>query len=257
MFAVCRFSLTIWMRLESFHLNPHSYHVKRRVSKNLKNVPTYPPIDLSLYLVTERTYAKNDDEFVFKVGRAIHGGVTCIQIRDRREDLVRSVITACRLKKMMDRKGIPLIINDHLSVALAVNAEGVHIDQKEFSYQEVRDFVGPKTIIGWTVETWDDVYEAEQFPDIDYLGVQVFLSKHTKPHQKQVWGIEGLKKVRSISRHRVVAIGGIDLDNLQTVCSQLNLGPQQDGVAMVGALLKEKDPYPIAQKMRAIINAIV
>lgn len=206
-------------------------------------------IDLSLCLVTDRKCVKSDEEFFSKISRAIEGGVTCIQLRDQNEDLQASLRSAYRLK---DR--IPLIINNRVDVALAVGT-GVHLGKKDFPLEDARRLLGQQAIIGWTVETLDDVHIAEKL-DVDYLGVQLFPSKNTKLNHTRIWGIEGLKQIRSLSRHRLVAIGGITLDNLETVCSQLQLGRQGDGIAMVGELWRGNNPSIEAQKIQAIFNRI-
>ncbi len=199
--------------------------------------------DLSLYLVTERAYTRDQKEFLFKIQRAILGGVTCIQLRDPDPQLCLE--TAASLHSIH----VPLIINNHIDVALKTQS-GLHIGQGDIPYKEARQILGPHATIGLTVNTLDDVLAAETL-DVDYLGVQVFPSKNTKPEQSLVWGLEGLKQVRALSRHRLVAIGGIHLDNFKTVYSQLK--PQQDGIALVGALWRGEDPCTEAQKILACL----
>ena len=209
--------------------------------------------DLSLYLVTERTCVKNENDFLYKAERAIKGGVTCLQLRDRNENLQASIQTAHRLKKLMENSGVPLLINNRVDVALAVNADGVHLGQKDFPYHEARRLLGEKSIIGITVETLDDVRAAEDL-DIDYLGVQLFPSINTKPNSPSWWGIDGIRKIKEISRHRLVAIGGVTLDNLESINTVLDLMKEKDGVAMVGQLWRSDDPYFFAEKVRAYLE---
>ncbi len=214
-----------------------------------------PPVDLSCYLVTERSAVANEDEFCFKVVRAIEGGVTAIQFRDRNEDLQASLRTADRLKSLMKKRGIPLIINNRIDIALSIQADGVHIGKCDFPYAKARALLGSRSIIGLTIETIEDVLAAEKL-NVDYLGLQLFPSKQTKPNHNRLWGIEGLRLARQLSHHRIVAIGGIDLNNLEKVLSYLHPGATQDGVAMVGRLWRSQDPYEEAQKIRAIFNRI-
>ncbi len=213
-------------------------------------------MDLSLCLVTERKCIRSDDVFISKIMRAIQGGATCIQLRDRNEDLQACLRTAYRLKDLMRSSGVPLIINNRLDVALAVGADGVHIGQKDFPYRDARRLMGPQALIGLTVDTLDDVHAAEPL-DVDYLGIQLFPSQNTKPDHTHLWGLAGLRKIRSISRHRLVVIGGINLNNLKSICAGLHIGKNKDGIAMVGELWRGNDPYPVAQKIRAIFNGII
>jgi thiamine-phosphate pyrophosphorylase len=199
--------------------------------------------DLSLYLVTERAYTRDHQDFFFKIQRAILGGVTCIQLRDPDPQLCLETATALHSTQ------VPLIINNHIDVALKTQS-GLHIGQTDIPYKEARRILGPHATIGLTVNTLEDVLAAESL-DVDYLGVQVFPSKNTKPEQSLVWGLEGLKQVRALSSHRIVAIGGINLDNFKTVYSHLT--PRKDGIALVGALLRGEDPFTEAQKILACL----
>jgi thiamine-phosphate pyrophosphorylase len=203
--------------------------------------------DLSLYLVTERACVKSEEEFLHKARRAVQGGATCLQLRDRFEDTSTSIRTARSLKEL----GVTVIVNNRIDVALAANADGVHLGRTDFPYSEARELLGPKPIIGITVYCLDDVHEAESL-DIDYLGVQIFPSKHTKPESTTAWDLKGLEKIKKISRHRIAAIGGIDPgdDHIKTICSILDIGNDQDGIAMVGPLWRSDDPFIVAQKIR-------
>lgn len=226
-----------------------SHYLDRRPFTSKSYLSQVPPIDLSLCLVTDRKDIKDDEEFYSRIQRAIEAEViTCIQYREQTKDLQKFTRTAHRLKEMLCGKNIPLIINNHVDVALAVNAEGVHLGQTDFPYKDAKRLLGKK-VIGLTVDTIEDVLEAEAL-DVSYLGVQVFPSKNTKPVHKKLWWPEGLKKIRELSRHRLVAIGGIHLDNLETIYSQLQLGKEKDGIAMVGDLWRG-NTREVAQKIRA------
>ena len=210
-------------------------------------------IDLSLHLVTNRCYAKGDSHFIDKVMQAVHGGVTCVQYSDPHVNLHTKFKIALSLKEKLYASGVPLIINNHVDVALAVQADGVHLGQKDLGYGQARCLLGSRAIVGLTVDTWDDVLKAEEL-DVDYLGVQIFPSKHTKPTSVSIWGLEGLRKIRAISRHRIVAIGGINLDNLLHVYKELNINEQRDGVAMVGELWRTNDPKVAAERVKALFH---
>jgi thiamine-phosphate pyrophosphorylase len=113
--------------------------------------------------------------------------------------------------------------------------------------------LGDEAIIGLTVETIDELRAAEDL-DVDYLGLQIFPSQTTKPNHRQVWGLEGLERARSLSRHRFVALGGIKLANLEEVCLRLRLGKRGDGIAMCGELWRGKNPEVVAQKIEAVMK---
>lgn len=241
-------------RLFSFHSNLSIPISKKHLSNISKNYSYRDEVDLSFGLITHRTSVINDKEFFFKIEQAIKGRITYIQLRDRREDYQDCLKTAFRLKDMLRGTGISLIINDYVDIALAVKA-GVHLGQSDLDVSRARSILGDEAIIGLTVETIGDVCNAERL-DIDYLGLQVFQSLNTKPNHSRLWGIEGVKTVRSISDKRLVVLGGVKYDNLEIICSSLQLGKKGDGIAMVGELWRGKDPYDVAQKIRAIIDKI-
>lgn len=225
----------------------------RNLAKRAYRLTKSGLIDLSLYLVTERTCIKDEEMLLNKAKQAIKGGITCLQLRDHNEDLQASIKTARHLKSLMASRGVSLIINNRIDVALAVGADGVHLGQKDFPIKEARKLLGKKSVIGLTVDKLEDVHAAEDL-DVDYLGVQVFRSKNTKPNSSAVWGLDGLKKIKTISRHRIVAIGGIDLENLELVNSIIDLSKNQDGIAMVGALWRSEDLYITARKIRTCLE---
>jgi thiamine-phosphate pyrophosphorylase len=197
---------------------------------------------LSLYLVTAE--AEEDAQLYGRVRAAVQGGVTCVQLREKNPEVC--LRRARLLRALLAPLSVPLIINDQAEVALACQA-GLHIGQQDMPYEEARALLGPDALIGLTVNTWADVERAEAW-DIDYLGVQVFSSARTKPEETQFWGLEGLREVRARSRHRLVAIGGICLENIHQVYGALN--PESDGVALVGALWRAPDPCAAAQALR-------
>lgn len=206
-------------------------------------------LDLSLYLVTGKS--NNEEEFLHKVQRAIQGGVTCVQIRFSLEDLRGSLKTAFKLKKLMAGSGASLVINNRVDLALLVKPDGVHLGQTDLPPEEARKLLGKKCFIGLTVNTKEQALAAQTL-DVDYLGVQVYPSKNTKPESKVAWGLKDLQWLKEVSRHRVVVIGGIDLDTVGPVNALLD--SRKDGVAMVGRLWRAEDPYAVALEMRNVID---
>lgn len=191
--------------------------------------------------MTNRFYVKDDFHLIEKVMQAVQGGVTCVQYSDPHADPHTKFKVALSLREKLYGSGVPLMINNHVDLALAVQADGVHLGQNDLDYLQARGLLGSRAIIGLTVDTWDDVLKAEEL-DVDYLGVQIFPSKYTKPMSRAIWGLEGLRKIRAISKHRIVAIGGINSSNLSHVYKELNINNQGDGVAMVGELWRRDDP---------------
>ena len=200
-----------------------------------------------LYLVTDRRLCGNISiEDV--VQQALVGGAVCIQLREKDVSTRFFVEEARRLKALADRFRVPLIINDRIDVALAAQADGVHIGQHDMPYVETRRLMGPEAIIGLSVETWDDVVNAEEL-DVNYLGVSPIFETPTKTDTKGSWGMEGLARIRAYSRHPLVAIGGLNALNAKEAVMA-----GADCVAVVSAICAAPDPLRASREINDIIQ---
>lgn len=200
-----------------------------------------------IYLVTDEQASLGRSVFSI-VSEAVKGGVSCVQLREKNRGTRDFLEQATALKKILAPTGIPLIINDRIDIALAANADGVHIGQSDMPYADARKLMGDDAIIGLSVETWDDVEEAEGL-DVDYLGVSPVFATPTKTDTKTPWGIDGLKKIKQFSRHPLVAIGGLGESNTKEV---VNAGA--DSIAVVSAICSAKDPLKAARGLVEIFK---
>ncbi len=201
-----------------------------------------------LYLVTDRELA-GGKPLVEVVAEAIEGGVNLVQLREKKLSIKAFMEEAREIKELLTPRGIPLLINDRVDVALAVGADGVHIGQEDMPYGVSRRLLGPRAIIGLSVETYEDLLAAEAF-DVDYLGVGPVFPTSTKTDIKGFfWGIEGLRWAREHSRHRLIAIGGIQISNAPEVASS-----GIDGIAVVSSIIAAPDPRHAAEELCKILN---
>ncbi|MFO7292688.1 MAG: thiamine phosphate synthase [Acidimicrobiia bacterium] len=201
-----------------------------------------------LYLVTDRGLA-GDRPLEEVVLAAVEGGAGVVQLREKELATRAFVESARRLKALLEPRGIPLIVNDRVDVALAAGADGVHLGQEDMAYPDARALLGPDAIIGLSVETPEDVREAEGF-DVDYLGVSPIFPTPTKTDTKGAWGLDGLAEVRRMSRHRLVAIGGLNATN---AADAIRAGA--DAVAVVSAICAAADPRRAAEELAAVVDA--
>ncbi|RPH87708.1 MAG: thiamine phosphate synthase [Deltaproteobacteria bacterium] len=200
-----------------------------------------------VYLVTDRGLCRNRS-LQDIVLQAVQGGAAYVQLRDKDLSTRDFVEEAIAVKKLLLPFHVPLIINDRIDVALACGADGVHIGQEDMSYATARKLMGEKAIIGLSVETWADV-EASQNLDVYYIGVSPVFATPTKTDTKEPWGLEGLRKIKSFSRHPLVAIGGINESNARTVVKA-----GADCLAVVSAVCSADDPAAAVAKLQSIIN---
>ncbi|NLN59816.1 MAG: thiamine phosphate synthase [Deltaproteobacteria bacterium] len=200
-----------------------------------------------LYLVTDRGLC-GTKSIETVVERAVAAGVRYVQLREKDLPTRPFVELAVRLKKRLEPMGVSLLINDRVDVALASGAKGVHVGQEDMPYETARRLLGPSAVIGLSVETWEDVVAAERL-DVDYLGVSPVFDTPTKTDTKGAWGLEGLARIRTYSRHPLVAIGGLNTTNVESV-----IMAGADCVAVVSAICAAEDPFRAAGDLNEIIH---
>ena len=202
---------------------------------------------LKLYLVTDRGIAAGRD-IAEIVTEAVRGGVTMVQLREKDIDTREFVALALRLKEVLGPLGVPLIINDRVDVALASDADGVHIGQSDMPYAIARRLLGSGKIIGLSVENFAQIEEANAL-DVDYIGVSPVFATPTKTDTAAPFGIEGLRRASRESCHPVVAIGGM---NEWTAARAVSAGA--DGIAVVSAIMGAESPFDAAARLVRIIE---
>ena len=203
--------------------------------------------NLLLYLVTDRplSLGRPIEEIVIE---AVAGGVTMVQLREKEAPTGEFVALAKSLKALLSPLGVPLIINDRVDVALAADADGVHIGQSDMSYEDARRLLGGDKIIGLSVENFDDLAVANTL-DVDYVGISPVYGTPTKSDTAEPFGLEGLRKAVAMSVHPTVAIGGM---NASTIGEVMAAGA--DGVAVVSAICSAPSPRQAAQELLKVIT---
>jgi thiamine-phosphate pyrophosphorylase len=183
------------------------------------------------------------------VHEALKGGVAYVQLREKDVSTRVFVEDAWKIKALTAQFRVPLIINDRLDIALAVEADGAHIGQEDMPYETARKLMGPRAIIGLSVDNWDDVVKAQEL-DVNYLGVSPVFETPTKTDTKGNWGLEGLARIKAYSRHPLVAIGGLNASNAEDVVMA-----GADCIAVVSAICAAPDPLRASRKLCDIIKA--
>lgn len=206
-----------------------------------------PSFDLSLYLVTDRSLSLGRSlESV--VEEAVKGGVTMVQLREKDCSTKAFYDLSIRMKTILKPYRIPLIINDRLDIALACDAEGLHIGQSDMPYPVARKLLGKDKIIGLSVENIEDAIAANEL-DIDYIGISPVYSTATKTDTATALGLEGIRNIMNISKHPSVGIGGIDHTNTNAI-----LSAGANGISVVSAIMSANDPQESARQLKQIID---
>lgn len=192
------------------------------------------PVDYTLYLVTDRGILKGKDLFS-AVQEAIAGGVTLVQLREKSISSLDFYNIALRLKEITGYHGVPLIINDRLDIALAVNADGLHVGQEDLPLREARRLLGEDKILGYSVTTVGEAVFGQQ-NGADYLGAGPVYPTGSKDDAAPPIGIDTLNKIKHSVSLPVVAIGGIGAANIKEIKTS-----GVDGVSVISAILGSAD----------------
>lgn len=183
------------------------------------------------------------DEYLSFIGQAVRGGVTMVQLREKSNNYDQIKTRALALKDFLLPLKIPLIINDFVDMAIEIDADGVHVGNEDMDASLLRERLGPNKIIGVSVETLKDVERANKLP-VSYIAASAVFPSETKLNCKTFWGIDGLKKVVEKSIHPVIAIGGINADNVQDIYQS-----GAKGIAVISAIHNAHNPYETTKRL--------
>lgn len=203
---------------------------------------------IKLCLLTQIEHQTFADYLSF-IRLAVSGGITSVQLRNKHADALVLQEQALLLKAILDPFNIPLILNDHVDLAKDIDAAGIHLGQSDTHPDVARAKLGPNKIIGLSIETQAELELANKLSSINYVAASAVFPTQSKSDCKTIWGLEGLRKICQQSIHPVVAIGGIQLDNIAAV-SEAGVA----GVALIGALHQSTHPDITASKMIQILE---
>ena len=210
-------------------------------------------LDLRLYAIVDPENTGGHD--LIELARAVAaGGATLVQLRDKASDTAHMIAQARALKAALAPFGVPLIVNDRVDVALAAEADGVHVGQEDMAVEEARRMLGPGPFIGLSIRT---VAQAAAAPLglIDYVGIGGVYSTTSKTSGKFPIGLDGLREVVQVLRSRIgnfptCGIAGIAAANAEPV-----IAAGADGVSVISALSHSPDPQAAARELRAVVDA--
>jgi len=199
-----------------------------------------------LYLVTD----DQQDLATLKriVKKAVEGGVTMVQVREKHGDVRAFIERAQAVKNILKDTDVPLIINDRVDVALAVDADGVHLGQSDMPAIIARELIGPNKILGLSIENEEQLAEADSLP-IDYIGLSAIFATPTKTNTKKHWGIEGLKMALKTTSLPIVAIGGINESNIPQLSAT-----GVHGLALVSAICHAEDSKAASEYLLGLMS---
>lgn len=202
------------------------------------------PFPYSLYLVISEADCMGKN-FLEVAEQAILGGVDIIQLREKKDSTEAFLQKAMHLIEVTNKYGIPLIINDNITVAEKVHSAGIHVGNSDATPQSLRQlpFIKNK-MIGYSIEYLEQI-DNEQTAVADYLGISPVFKTKTKTDTITEWGLEGISQIRQLTEKPLVAIGNIHLENARSV---INAGA--DCLAVVSAICSAADPQKAAYELK-------
>lgn len=198
--------------------------------------------DLLLYAVTDRAWT-GKKSLEQQIEEAVKAGVTLVQLREKEMTEAKFIEEARRVKALTSRYGVPLIINDNVTVALASGADGVHVGQGDQVAAEVRRLLGKDKILGVTAKTVEQALRA-QAQGADYLGSGAVFGSSTKKDARPMT-MERLREITSAVSIPVVAIGGINQGNIMQLA-----GSGVAGAAVVSGIFGAEDIGAAVQSLK-------
>jgi thiamine-phosphate pyrophosphorylase len=211
------------------------------------------PVDLRLYAILDPEHAggRTLPELATLVAA---GGATLVQLRDKRSDTRVMVETARAVKAALTPFGVPLLINDRVDVALAAQADGVHVGQTDMAPDDARRLLGPDAIIGLSIST-EALADAAPVELLDYVGIGGVYATTSKDQKKAPIGIDGLARIVGVFRKRDPEFPSCAIAGINAANAGATIAAGADGISVISALSLAPDPTAAAKAMRAVIDA--
>ena len=199
--------------------------------------------DPSLYFITDST-GFTEEEFLFRVEQALNGGATLLQLREKNKSTREYIQLAEKVHVIAKRYNVPLIIDDRIDVALAIDAEGVHVGAEDMPVATARKLMGDDKIVGATAKTVPWAKEAYE-QGADYLGVGAIYPTTTKV-KTVLTSVDTLRDICNAVPIPANAIGGLNKNNIDILA-----GIPIAGICVVSAIMKAEDPKTAAEELKA------
>lgn len=205
--------------------------------------------ELMLYAVTDRHWL-GEETLYDQVKKALDGGATFVQLREKELDREYFLAEALEIQKLCREYGVPFVINDEVSIAKDIDADGVHVGQSDMEAMDVRKVLGPDKILGVSAQTVEQAITAEKH-GADYLGVGAVFATGSKDDADDV-SHETLKAICEAVSIPVIAIGGITKDNVSEL-----VGSGICGVAVISAIFGQNDIKKATEELKVSVEKML
>lgn len=205
--------------------------------------------DLLLYAVTDRSWLGSENLYT-QVKKTLKGGATFVQLREKGLEYEKFLNEAKNIKELCKKYHVPFVINDNVDIAIAVEADGVHVGQSDMEAGNVRDLIGKDKTLGVSVQTVEQAILAEK-RGADYLGVGAVFHTGSKADVDYV-SYGTLKEICKAVNIPVVAIGGINKDNVMELS-----GSGICGIAIISAIFAQPDIVKVTVELKKLTEKMV
>ena len=203
-----------------------------------------------LYAVTDQAWLKDGQTLLSVCEEVLANGASFLQIREKDLDESAFEAEAAKLKELCTRYNVPYVVNDSVEIALAIDADGVHVGQSDIKGRDIRSMIGPDKILGISAGSVEEAIAAEN-AGADYIGVGAVFTTSTKKNARNLT-VEKLKEISSSVSIPVVAIGGINAKNLMELS-----GSGVDGIAVVSAIFASDNPGKATAELLELVKEML
>jgi len=206
-----------------------------------------PKRPTGLYVILDPS-VRQDRPLLAVMKAALEGGARIFQYRNKAGSMQDAYSDALVLRNAAADLGVLFLVNDRCDLALAVDADGVHLGQDDLSYVDARKLLGPDKLIGLSTHNADQVKQAEKLKP-DYIGFGPIFKPSSKQDHDPVVGLDGLRQIRPLTNLPVFAIGGIQADQVPAI-----MQAGANGVAVISAVLKAEDVRTEVEKLTSLLS---
>lgn len=206
-----------------------------------------PNFDLTVYVLTDAQLSRGRSHYDI-ICAAIRGGATMVQYREKNASTRKMIDEARQLCDLCRTHNVPFIVNDRVDIALAVDADGVHVGQDDMPASLARRLIGAEKLLGVSAE--NEIQARAAIADgADYLGVGTVFTTATKADAGIPIGLEGVKKIAHLSQVPVVGIGGINAANAESV-----IRAGAEGISVISAIVNAEDVERATRQLRQMVE---
>ena len=210
------------------------------------------PVDLRVYAIVDPEHAGG--HALPDLARMLAaGGATLVQLRDKVSETRVMVESARAVKAVLEPFGVPLLVNDRVDVALAAEADGVHVGQTDMTPEDARLLLGRTAIIGLSINT-PELAEAAPVELLDYVGIGGVYATMSKAQKKAPIGIDGLRRIIEVFQRRKPGFPGCAIAGINAGNAAATIAAGADGVSVISALSLAPDPTAAARALRATVD---